>query len=116
MKEKIESVAYSENLLTILTVDGSLYSWGDVNSKRITRSQNTLVPSLLRISERIDRKSVPVKFKRLIQAAEIHAMDALDRIWTFKDGLWKKNEIKSLNEDLESPQVQYQGFNKGATS
>ena len=86
-----------------------IYSWGNLGNKRITRSADVTIPTLINITERIDKKHCQVKFDRFISKKELCVMDRSNQIWNLKDGIWRKAKSQ-VTEQLEN--VKFLGFNK----
>lgn len=84
-----------------------MYSWGDLGYKRITRSCDTSLPSLVKITERLDRRSVDVNFDRFLSKHEPTAIDLNNRFWTLVDGSWRMN----VTADPAPKLVEFIGFN-----
>jgi hypothetical protein len=105
-KEKIKGIVGSENVLYTLTESGLIYSWGYLGNKRLTRSCNSAIPHLIKITERSDRK--PVKFSRFVLHNEPAVIDGNDQVWTLQKGIWKR--AKAFAADTTLKGVQFVGF------
>jgi hypothetical protein len=103
-------MAGHDNVLLTISESGLIYSWGNLGNKRVTRSTNSCIPSLVVISERIDRsrKSVTVKFNRFIPNHEPTVIDDFNQTWIFRQGNFRK--IKHENCDDMPEMVQFVGF------
>lgn len=106
--EKIKSIVGNDNVLYTLTESGLIYSWGNSDYKRITRSCDTSLPSRENITEKVDRKSVHVKFDGFILNNAPTARDECQRTWTLKNGVWRKTKV--VVAGVTPTQVQFIGF------
>jgi hypothetical protein len=105
-KEKIKGIVGSENVLYTLTESGLIYSWGYLGNKRVTRSCDTTIPHLIKITEGSHRK--PVKFNRFVLHNEPAVMDVNDQAWALQKGVWKR--VKTFAADTTLKGVQFVGF------